>query len=209
LKKAEGLIPKINIPSIADTIRGNIAQMYLMLGEKENDTSCREKAILMIRSIEDDNIRIQRFDQMNTTSEGSAPPQYLKIRQLSEKIIKEGVHPSQIAALERLVRSAADRGREAVLFCDLAVFFKQMGEIKVARKMIHNAVKEAAIIRPLSRRSFVMCDIALKLYGAGCEHSAQGILDRAIDAATNIRQSALRDEVFDELGHAIRIMQEM
>jgi len=54
-----------------------------------------------------------------------------------------------------------------------------------------------------------MCDIALKLYAAGCEHAAQEILDYAIDAATNIRQSALRDEVFDELGLAIKVMQEM
>ena len=35
------------------------------------------------------------------------------------------------------------------------------------------------------------------------------LLDNAIDAATNIRQSTLRDEVFDELGLAIRIMQEL
>jgi hypothetical protein len=54
-----------------------------------------------------------------------------------------------------------------------------------------------------------MCDIALKLHAAGCERTAQDILDNAIDAATNIRQSSLRDEVFDELGLAIRIMQEM
>ena len=31
----------------------------------------------------------------------------------------------------------------------------------------------------------------------------------AIDAATNIRQSSLRDEVFDELGLAIKVMQGM
>ena len=51
--------------------------------------------------------------------------------------------------------------------------------------------------------------IALKLHAAGCVRTAQDILDNAIDAATNIRQSSLRDEVFDELGLAIRIMQEM
>jgi hypothetical protein len=54
-----------------------------------------------------------------------------------------------------------------------------------------------------------MCDIALNLHSAGCERAAQDILDNAIDAATNIRQSSLRDEVFNELGLAIRIVQEM
>jgi hypothetical protein len=73
--------------------------------------------------------------------------------------------------------------------------------------MFLNSIEEAMIIRPLSRRSFVMCDIALKFFMAGCELSAQEILDHAIDAATNIRQSSLRDTVFDELGLAIKIMQ--
>jgi len=73
--------------------------------------------------------------------------------------------------------------------------------------MMHSAIKEAGIIRPLSRRAFVMCDIAMKTYVAGCERVSQDLLDHAIDAATNIRQSPLRDDVFDELGLAIKIMQ--
>jgi len=75
--------------------------------------------------------------------------------------------------------------------------------------MLQCAVKEARIIRPLSRRAYVMCDIAMKISSAGCEKAAQGILDLAIDAATNIRQSSIRDDVFDELGLAIKIIQEM
>ena len=74
--------------------------------------------------------------------------------------------------------------------------------------MMQSAIKEARIIRPLSRRAFVMCDIAMKSRSAGCEIAAQKVLDCAIDAATNIRQSTLRDEVFEELGIAIKIMQE-
>jgi hypothetical protein len=111
--------------------------------------------------------------------------------------------------LERLVQTIADRGRKAIFFSDLAVFFRKAKEEKVAKRMLQNAIKEARIIRPLSRRSFILCDIALKLGAAGCERVAQEILENAIDAATNIRQSALRNEVFNELGIAIRIMQEM
>ena len=96
---------------------------------------------------------------------------------------------TRLPSLERLVRTVADRGKESILFCDLAIFFKREGEEKLSRRMIQNAIKEARIIRPLSRRSFVMCDIALKFYSAGCEHAAQEILDYSIDAATNIRQS--------------------
>jgi hypothetical protein len=49
----------------------------------------------------------------------------------------------------------------------------------------------------------------MKTYASGSERDAQEILDLAIDAATNIRQSSLRDEVFDELGLAIKLMQGM
>jgi len=86
---------------------------------------------------------------------------------------------------------------------------KKNGEEKLSRRMMQSAIKEARIIRPLSRRAFVMCDIALKVQAAGCERMAQEVLDYAIDAATNIRQSSLRDEVFDELGLAIKLMQGM
>jgi hypothetical protein len=124
-------------------------------------------------------------------------------------MIADGFHQNQVTVLERLVLTVADRGREALFFCDLAIFFRKAKEEKIAHRMLQDAIKEARIIRPLSRRSFIMCDIALKLNAAGCERIAQDILDNAIDAATNIRQSSLRDEVFDELGLAIRIMQEM
>ena len=209
LKKAETLTTKINIPSIADTIRINIAQVYVMLFQKKQDDRFRDKAINVTKSIENDKLRISQFEQLDYTETFESTPQFVKINALSEKIIRDGIHPHHIVTLERLVRTVADRGKESVLFCDLAIFFKQMGDIKVARKMIQNAVKEARIIRPLSRRSYVMCDIALRLYSAGCVNTGQEILDIAIDAATNIRQSALRDEVFEELGHAIKIMQEM
>jgi len=209
LKKADVLTKKINIPSIADTIRDNISQVYTMLSHKQDDRQFLNQAILVAKTIEDDTLRLQRFVQLGYQETFEVTPQYLKIRTLSEKIIRDGVHPNQVVALERLVRTVADRGKESTIFCDLAVYFKREGEEKLSRKMIQNAVKESRIIRPLSRRSFVMCDIALKFYAAGCEHAAQEILDLAIDAATNIRQSALRDDVFDELGHAIKIMQEM
>ena len=78
---------------------------------------------------------------------------------------------------------------------------------KISSRLLQDAIKEAQIIRPLSRRAYIMCDIAMKTHASGCEKIAQEVLDQAIDAATNIRQSSLRDEVFDELGLAIKLMQ--
>jgi len=209
LKKAEDLTKKINIQYIADRMRENIAQIYLVLAEKNHDIQYRNLAVAVIRTIDDDDIRQNNLVNTGYSESYEIPPQYLKIKTLSEKMITEGFHQNQVTGLERLVLTVADRGKEALFFSDLAIFFRKAKEEKIASRMLQNAIKEARIIRPLSRRSFVMCDIALKLHAAGCERPAQDILDNAIDAATNIRQSSLRDEVFDELGLAIRIMQEI
>ncbi len=128
---------------------------------------------------------------------------------LSEKIIEDGGHANQVSSLEKLIRSMTDRGKGAILFCDLAVLFRTKGMEKISSRLLQGAIKEAQIIRPLSRRAYIMCDIAMKTHASGCEKIAQEVLDQAIDAATNIRQSSLRDEVFDELGLAIKLMQGM
>jgi len=125
-----------------------------------------------------------------------------------KKILDEGAHSTQITSLERMIRTVADRGKEATFFCNLSILFKEDGNGKLSKRMMQNAINEAQIIRPLSKRAFVMCDIALKNHAAGCDSTAQEVLDCAIDAATNIRQSTLRDEVFDELRLAIKLMQE-
>ncbi|MGB7787389.1 hypothetical protein [Methanoregula sp.] len=207
LKKTEALTNKINIQSIADSVRNNIADIYSTLYKKSGDKKILSHAIQITKTIDDDDMRLQHLSQLGYTEMYEIPPQYLKIKSLSEKMVEEGIHPNQIATLERLVRTVADRGKEAIFFCNLAIHFKKNGEEKLSKRMIQNSIKEARIIRPLSRRSFVLCDIALKIYAAGCERSAQEILDFAIDAATNIRQSAIRDGVFDELGLAIKLMQ--
>ncbi len=209
LKKADALTKKINIQYIADTIRDNVAQVYSMLYATRHNEKYLNFAIDTTRTIDDDGLRLHRLKQLGQKDTYEIPPQYSKIKAMSEKIIDDGAHPNQIASLERLIRSVADRGKEATFFCNLSILFRREGNGKLSKRMMQSAIKEARIIRPLSRRAFVMCDIAMKSHAAGCESAAQEVLDCAIDAATNIRQSTLREEVFDELGLAIKIMQEI
>ncbi len=209
LKKADALTRKINVPQIADTIRDKIAQMFSVIHQKYNNPRYLQNAIEITQTIDDDKIRLHRLTQMGHQEVYEVPPHYEKIITMSEKIIEEGAHPNQIASLEKLIRSVADRGKGAILFCDLALLFRTKGAEKISNRLLQSAIKEARIIRPLSRRAFIMCDIAMKTHASGCEETAQEVLDLAIDAATNIRQSSLRDEVFDELGLAIKLMQGM
>ena len=209
LRKAEKLTRRINIPQIADTIRDKIAQMYDVLYHKHNNIEYLHCAKGVAKTIENDDIRLHRFTQMGLKDTYEVPAQYEKIKALSEKIIEDGAHPNQIASMEKLIRSVTDRGKGAILFCDIALLFRKEGAEKISGRLLQSAIKEARIIRPLSRRAFIMCDIAMKTHASGLEKIAQEVLDLAIDAATNIRQSSLRDEVFDELGLAIKLMQGM
>jgi hypothetical protein len=209
LKRAEVLTKKINIPQIADTIRDSIARMYVALSHAQNNAAYLQSAINVSKSIDAIEIRHRRLGQMGYKDIHEIPSAHEKIRILFEKIIENGAHPNQVASLEKMVRSLSDRGKEAVIFCDLAVLSRKAGEEKTANRMLQNAIREARIIRPLSHRAFVMCDIAMKTNASGSEKASQEVLDLAIDAATNIRQSSLRDEVFEELGLAIKLMQGM
>ena len=207
LRKAEALTKKINIGQIADTIRDKIAQMFIELYDKNNDVTYLKEAVEVTKTIDNDELRLYRLTQMGQKETFEIPAHYEKIKALFEKIISDGAHSNQITSLEKLIRSVNDRGKGAILFCNLALLFRKEGLEKVFNRLLQSAIKEARIIRPLSRRAYIMCDIAMKTHASGCEKISQEVLDLAIDAATNIRQSSLRDEVFDELGLAIKLMQ--
>ncbi|MFA6363311.1 hypothetical protein [Methanoregula sp.] len=207
LKKAETLSMTINIQHIADTIRDEIARVLSDLSRSQEKSQYLKKSAEILTLIEDDELRQYRLSQIgyNDAPEKSTP--YAKITAFSTRIIQEGCQPGQILALERTVRSVTERGKRAFLFCRLSILFRDNGDIKTAKRMLNNAIKESGIIRPLSKRAYVRCDMAMKMYAAGYENIAQDILDNAIDAATNIRQSTLREDVFNELGLAIKVMQ--
>ncbi|MDD1704760.1 MAG: hypothetical protein LUP97_06015 [Methanoregula sp.] len=209
LKKAQNLTKKINIPYIADTLLDTIAQALSLMHDAWKKEEYLSSAIAVAETISDDELRLTRFELMGQGELYDVPPSVHKIKILSEKLSKGGIHSPKIVQLERLVRTGADHGKEAVSFCDLAIHFKKEGAVILSRRMIRNAIGEARTIRPLARRAYVMGDIAMKMSAAGFERSAQEVVDLSIDAATNIRQSTLRDEVFDELGLAIKIIQVM
>src|SRR5208337_2658791 len=104
LKKTEALTNKINIQSIADSVRNNIADIYSTLYKKSGDKKILSHAIQITKTIDDDDMRLQHLSQLGYTEMYEIPPQYLKIKSLSDKMVEEGIHPNQIATLERLVR---------------------------------------------------------------------------------------------------------
>jgi hypothetical protein len=206
LKETCALIGKINIQHIADTIRGVVAEFLITLYHKYSNEKYLNYALDVIKSIEDPEERHYNFKKYGQKETIDVSSVYCRFKALMKDMTDRGIHPQQLTALERLIRTEADRGDAAIYFCNLAIFLKMKGEKKLSHRMIQNAIKESSIIRPLPKRSFVMCNIAIKINIAGCKRTAHEILDLAIDAATNIRQAKIRDSVFDELDQAMKIV---
>ncbi|MGA7797578.1 MAG: hypothetical protein WB986_03010 [Methanoregula sp.] len=207
LNKAETISKTINIQHIADSIRDEIARLLSDLSLKQKKSQYMKKSAEILTQIEDDELRLYRLAQIGYDDIPEKNSQYAKIMVFSKRVVNEEAQPSQILALERMVRSVTERGKRALLFCRLFNLFQDKRDHKNAKRMLNNAIKEAGIIRPLSKRAYIRCDMAMMMYDAGYESFAQDIIDDAIDAATNIRQSTLRDKVFNELGLVIKILQ--
>ena len=107
--------------------------------KEKNKRGILSSAIEITRSIENDEIRLRRQSAIGYQEVYDIQPPFLKIRNLSEKIVTGKVHSNQIASLERLIRSVADRGKEAIFFCDCALFFKKEGEEKLSKRMMQSA----------------------------------------------------------------------
>jgi hypothetical protein len=91
----------------------------------------------------------------------------------------------------------------------MAIIFQNSGLVSHSERMLKSAINDATIVRPLSRRAYILCDLALKCFSIGDEINGKKIFDLAIEATTNIRQYSLRDEVFDDLTLAMDILQEL
>jgi hypothetical protein len=101
---------------------------------------------------------------------------------MMKKILYAGSNTTHIVSLECIIRLVADRRKETIFFCNISILFRGESKGKHSKRVRQSAYESAAV---------------------------QKVLDCAIDAATNIRQSTLSDEVFDELGFAIKLMQEI
>lgn len=100
---------------------------------------------------------------------------------MMKKILYPGSNTTHIVSLECIIRLVADRRKETIFFCNTSILFRGESKGKHSKRVMQSAYESAV----------------------------QEVLDCAIDAATNIRQSTLSDEVFDELGFAIKLMQEI
>ncbi len=209
IREAEILIRSIKISSVADILRERIAKAYMVISNKKNYNNLVKKAIRIVKEIENEETKKNCLDQMVHRYTQHYEPLYSKIKNIARKMIDDGDGAAHIAAIEKLIQSSHNRWKRVQYFCNISVLFKNRGKLKIAAKLLDQAIDEAKIIRPLSQRAYVLCDIAMILFFAGCEKEGQKIIDDAFDAATKIRQFHERESVFENLAFAMKFIRQV
>jgi methyl-accepting chemotaxis protein len=207
LEIVQSLAKSITIPFISGLIWRRIIQRYLMLSSRRADFSLRQKAVQMASEIEDVTIRTQLLADLGIPDLHQRYTPFKKILASAKKISCDELNLHQISMLDHAVQQIKDRGEKATYYCELAVLFRNADLNAMSERMLKAALTEAGIVRPLTRRAHIFCNIALKVYATGNEKRGKEIYDLAIEAATNIRQYSLRDKVFEDLGMAMNVVQ--
>jgi hypothetical protein len=207
LLQARKTVDLVQIPFLADIFRRRIAGIYVQLFQETGEDRYLAGASAIIPEIGNEEIRLSAAGFHQKIS-AVVPHHYLEMREIAERMVTERHSTAHVLGLENMVRLVQDRGIAARYFCMIAIIFNSTGKTRLARHFYDTALEEARVIRPLSRRAYVLCDLALVLDAAGCRIKAQEMMDHAIDAATGIRQFSDRDEVFDGLAAVMRWMRE-
>lgn len=208
LEEADQITGEIQIPSVAAMVKKGISQMYLMLAATRKDESLRARAIKTLQSIEDEIIRNRIFTQLGVSPASPITDQtYTRLVDAAQEVIHTATRPD-ISSLEYLIESISDRAQRARYCFEIYLLFRDAGRERLADHILLIGIDEASIIRPLSRRVHALCDIALSLHEVGEKKKSRDVIGMAVNAATNIRQDNLRDEVFNDLDVVMRILQE-
>lgn len=209
LKGMERTAQGIQIAFVTAMTRQRMARMLFSFYRKTGRVVAQRRAIDVASSIDDDRIRYSMMVQLDqATPQDWKNTVYGKILDCREKIRSGEYTTKDMVTLDQAIKAAPDRTKRAVYYTEVSLIARDAGQHELADRMLLCALDEARIIRPLSRRAFALGDMACRVYAEQYENRSREILDMAVSEALNIRDSMVRDEVYDELDMSIRVVQE-
>lgn len=210
LGEVERSMKRINIPFIVAVLKRALVQRLVAISQRRDTEEFTSRAIEVARGIEDEDVRdetLRRLDQEALPA--AVDSVHASVLDTKRKIRSGEFSKNLISSIDRSLHVLPDRALQAKYYTELFVAAKESGQENLAEKLLRSAINAAEIIRPLSRRVYVLGDMALKVFAAGDELRSSDIMDMAGEAATNIREFRQRDLIFDELAMVIKVMQEL
>jgi hypothetical protein len=210
IRKAIEISKKINIPFTESVIVQKIILNLTRELSTNYDEQIQEMIIELLDSIEDETRRMNIADELGLitmyerdNNEREMPWTIL------QKCMINGKRFIDITQIERTLHSINDRGMRARYYLGIAMLLRGQSQHRRVERLIQQAIRDAGVIRPLPRRAFILGDLALTCFSNG-EHDYGGeFFDMAMATATNISSSEVREEVFEELDVAMRLIQEI
>lgn len=210
LAEVDRAMERINIPFIVAVLKRALVQRLIAIAQRRDAEQFTARAIEVARGIEDEDVRYETLQRLNQDPQQTvADSTHAGVIDAKRKIRSGEFSKNLIAAIDRSLHVVPDRALQAKYYTELFVAAKEAGQENLAEKLLRSAINAAEIIRPLSRRVYVLGDMALKVFAAGDEIRSSDIMDMAGEAATNIREFRQRDQIFDELSMVIKVMQEL
>ncbi len=210
LGEVERSMERINIPFIVAVLKRALVQRLVAIAQRRDAEGFTARAIAVARGIEDEDVRYETLRRLNQDPQPAvADSVHASVLDAKRKIQSGEFSKNLIASIDRSLHVIPDRALQAKYYTELFVAAKESGQENLGEKLLRSAINAAEIIRPLSRRVYVLGDMALKVFAAGDELRSSDIMDMAGEAATNIREFRQRDQIFDELAMVIKVMQEL
>ncbi|HOV68491.1 MAG TPA: hypothetical protein PLI31_09045, partial [Methanoregulaceae archaeon] len=210
LGEVERSMNRINIPFIVAVLKRALVQRLVAISQRRDTEAFLSRAIEVARGIEDDDVRHETLLRLNQDPETAVTDGiYAMVLEAKQKIQSGEFSKTLVSSIDRSLHALPDRALQARYYTELFVAARESGQENLGEKLLRSAINAAEIIRPLSRRVYVLGDMALKVFAAGDELRSSDIMDMAGEAATNIREFRQRDQIFDELAMVIKVMQEL
>lgn len=210
LGEVERSMDRINIPFIVAVLKRALVQRLVAISQRRDTDTFLARAIEVATGIEDDDVRHETLLRLNQDPQPAhADGIYAMVLDAKQKIHSGEFSKGLVASIDRSLHALPDRALQAKYYTELFVAARESGQENLGEKLLRSAINAAEIIRPLSRRVYVLGDMALKVFAAGDELRSSDIMDMAGEAATNIREYRQRDQIFDELAMVIKVMQEL
>jgi hypothetical protein len=207
LDRIARITPSIDSIFIADMVKKSIVQQYLNLLTDHYNKQIAKKANDIAETIEYDLIR-DKLRNPDGQIDIKCSPTYEKIKNLTNQMNAPESNSGYRESLEKTVQSVPDRIKRTQYYATMYILLMERTHQKNAKHFMQAAMGEAGKIRPLSRRSMVLCDIAMLWHSAGHYDEAQTLMDDAVDATANIRQYEKRDAAFERLSCVITFLRD-
>ncbi|MCP1715064.1 hypothetical protein J2T58_000912 [Methanocalculus alkaliphilus] len=200
----------IKVPFIIATIKKRIITHLVNEYSTSQENHIGELIIELLESISDETVRMSIAEDLGLmVMLGSTDLKTDIPRILLEQHLNEGGRIADVALIERKIQKIHDRGVRAQYYLGIAMLIQRRSQSRRVEQLIQQAIREASIIRPLPRRAFILCDLALVSFVNGEYEHGGNLFDMAMATATNIITPEVRDEVISELYVAMQLIQEM